>query len=367
MPVKATAIHPALTGGDLPRPAACLRGSVVVPVKDEEEALPELVRALAGQRELDGRPLAPERYEVILLLNNCTDGTAAVAALLQPLYPRLALHLLEIELPPSEAHVGRARQLLFDLAASRFQRLARPQGFILTTDADTLPAPDWIAQTEREIGAGVDGVGGRITLPAAGLASLPEGVRRYFLLDIGYRRALEEMRSLYAPEEHDPFPRHHQHFGGSMAVTAAAYEAAGGMPPARSSEDVALYRALLASGGRFRHSYRVKAVTSARFAGRAAGGLADALKWWDRQCRKHAGVHVESAAAAERRLAALGLWKQRTTSAPAPWELLATPDLAEEPLGENLRRLRLRNAALREMTLPERLTRAREEMEIVLP
>ena len=343
---------------DLPAPHPRMRACIVVPARNEEAALPALIAALAGQRGHDGAPLDPRVFEIVLLLNNCTDRTAGVTRDLQNKNPALALHVAEISFAADEAHVGRARQALFDLASTRL----RDAGLILTTDADSRPAPDWIAQNESEIARGVDGVGGRIVLDPAEAAALPPGVRRLLLLDIGYRRALEEMRALYSPEGHDPFPRHHQHFGGSLAVTAAAYAAAGGMPLRRSSEDVALYRAIVDAGGRFRHSHRVRVITSARMIGRARGGLADALEWWNAQALSGAPVIVESATAAERRLARLGLWNAAHTGAP-PLALTATPepprtDAADE-IHATLRILRERIATLRPLSHAARLDRAR--------
>src|SRR6202522_180774 len=260
----------------LPPPHPRLQVCVVVPARNEESGLPHLVAALAGQLGLDGLPLDPEVFEIILLLNNWIDRSAAVLRNLR--FPgTIKLHVGEITLEAYEAHVGRARQILFDTAYDRFRAIGRSDGLILTTDADTRPEPDWIGQTCAEFAKNVSGVGGRIILEPEERAALPESVQRLFLLDVGYRRALEEMRSLYAPEPEDPFPRHHQHYGASLAVTAAAYAKAGGMPLTRSSEDAALYRAVVASGGRFRHSYRVQVRTSARVLGRAEGGLAGAL------------------------------------------------------------------------------------------
>lgn len=330
--------------------------------------MPKLIGALAAQIDLRGRPLDPGCYEVLLLLNNCTDETAAVARSLARAFPTLALHAVEISLPAEEAHVGRARQVLFDVAYARLCRLGKAHGLILTTDADTLPAPDWIAQTEAEIALGVVGVGGRVQLLPEERASLPPGVRRLFLLDIGYRRALEEMRHLYAPDPGDPFPRHHQHFGGSLAVQASAYEAAGGMPLVRTSEDVALYRAVLRSGGRFRHSERVRCFTSARMLGRASGGLADAIAWWHEQVEGGAEVLVEGAIHAERRLAGLG-WSRLTWPRPATHAWRDSPPEPPPPgqaaeIQVTLAALRERNAYLRTLSLSERLTEALQRFEL---
>jgi len=343
----------------LPAPRPLMRSCVVVPARNEEATLERLVTALAGQRDLRGNLLAPSSYEVVLLLNNCTDRTATIARELKLKYSRLQLHVAEVTFASHEAHVGRARQVIFDLAFKRFQFLHRCGGLILTTDADSRPAADWIAQTAAEIAAGVVGVGGRILLEPAEHATLSPGVRRLFLLDIGYRRALEELRSLYAPEAHDPFPRHHQHFGASLAVTAAAYAAAGGIPLKRSCEDVALYRAIVESGGRFRHSHRVRVYTSGRVTGRAQGGLADAIGWWGEQARGAIPVLVESAVAAEARLMQLGLWCRDNPASVPPAEHAVTPE--PPPPGQTaeihatISALRERIEALRTLSLATRL------------
>lgn len=347
----------------LPEPHLEMRACVIVPARNEEGCVRQLLAALAGQCDARGKLLERHSYEVLLLLNNCTDRTAEVARAFGREFPRLALRIAEAELPAAQANAGRARQALFDIAFERFQSLDRPDGLILSTDADSRPAPDWIAQTEAEMAAGVDGVGGRIVLNPGERAALPAAVNRMFLLDIGYRRALEELRSLYAPEPHDPFPRHHQHFGASLAVTAAAYGRAGGMPSRRSSEDVALYRAIIQSGGKFRHSPQVKVTTSARIVGRATGGLADAIHWWSDQARDVAPVLVESAEAANSRLARLGRWRQDHPHAAAPDELTSAPE--PPPAGDAaeihavLCELRVIIAKLRPLCLAARLGQAR--------
>ena len=337
-----------------PRPAAC----VVVPAKDEEDRLPGLVASLAAQTDGAGRPLGRDAYEVVVLLNNCRDGSRGALARAGRAHPGLRLRVAEVTLAPHEAHVGRARQLLLDAACRR----VAPGGLLLTTDADTRVPPDWVASALAEVAAGADLVGGRVTLDPAERAALPPGVRRLFLLDIGYRRALEDVRALYAPCAHDPFPRHHQHFGACLAVTAAAYVRAGGMPAVRSSEDVALVRAVEGVGGRVRHSYRFRAATSARVVGRAEGGLADAIGWWAGRAERGEPVCVESAAAAEWRLARLGRFLREHPGRPAPPELLAPPepppDADADDIERVLRDLRAAAARLRPLSLDARLAAA---------
>jgi glycosyltransferase involved in cell wall biosynthesis len=342
----------------LPAPHPRLRVCVVIPARNEESNLPHLIAALAGQFGLDGLPFDPEVFEVIVLLNNCIDRSATVLRDLRP--PRLLkLHVGEITLEAHEAHVGRARQILFDTAYDRFRAIGRADGLILTTDADTRPEPTWIGETRAEFTKKVSGVGGRILLEPEERAALPANVQRLFLLDIGYRCALEEMRSLYAPDPVDPFPRHHQHYGASLAVTPAAYAKGGGMPLTPSSEDAALYRAIIASGGRFRHSYRVRVRTSARVLGRAEGGLAAALGCWHDQANEARPVIVESAEHAEERLGRVGLCCATCPDTPPPFVLTQTPEPPppehSAELRETVNKLRERICALRALPLEKRL------------
>ncbi len=315
-------VLPQPTIPDLPPPRPALEASVVIPARDEEALLPRALRALAGQRTEAGRPLDPECYEVIVVANNCTDGTAEAARAVGRALG-LRLWVAEATFPPERATVGAARRLGMNTAAARLAAVGWLGGTVLSTDADTEPAPDWIAATLGEIARGADGVGGRVVLRAEERAALPAPVRRSYLLDLGYHRWVEELHGLLDPDPHDPFPRHHQHGGASFAVTAEAYARAGGLPALAHAEDVALFEAVQRVGGRFRHSFCVRAATSARRHGRAPLGLAHGLGAWTAEARAHGEHHlwVEAAAAVERRLALRGrvrrLWL-RQASAPGP-------------------------------------------------
>ena len=82
------------------------------------------------------------------------------------------------------------------------------------------------------------------------------------------------------PIRADPWPRHHQHFGASLAITVAAYRHVGGMPAEPFLEDEALYRRLRQHDLNVRHSDRVSVVTSSRRRGRVAVGLSWQLREW---------------------------------------------------------------------------------------
>lgn len=268
--------------------------SVIVPVKDEAQTLRETLLALAHQTDTQGKPLDPNRYELIILANNCTDDSAAIARKFALEHPQLAIHVAEMTLPPEHAYIGYVRKLLMDEAYRRLMSLGRNRGIIASTDGDTRVAPTWIAATIDEINAGVDAVGGRILTDRRSRHSLSRQARTYFLQEVGYRSLVAQIEYHLDPDPYDPLPRHYQHYGASLAVTAEMYAKAGGLPPVRTPEDEAFYQSLLRVNARFRHSPRVQVITSARASGRSPVGLANQLTKWT-QMSVDASFKVEPA------------------------------------------------------------------------
>ena len=241
---------------------------VAIPVKDEAERLPACLQSFVTQEGVDLSGVA-----MVLMLNNCTDGTADVVRALAPTLPyRLELH--QVELHNGHANAGWARRLAMEAAA----RLAAPDGVLLTTDADTVVHCDWIEANLREIEAGHDAVAGYVMADPMELMQLPPAILERGSLEWEYQQLAAELDARVDPEPHDPWPRHNQNCGASAAVTAAAYRAIGGLPPRPVGEDRALFEMLRRMDGRIRHSLEVQVVTSARTDGRASGGLADEIR-----------------------------------------------------------------------------------------
>lgn len=278
--------------------------SVIVPVQNEAELLNSTLTALTKQVDLQGQPLDPAHYEIILLANNCSDDSAAIAQRFADRHPDLVLHVVERTLPAAQAYIGWVRKRLMDEACRRLMSLGHSRGVIASTDGDTRVAPNWIATTLYEIACGADAVGGRIVTDRRERAALDPYTRACHLREVGYYFLASELEAHLDPNPFDGWPRHFQHYGASLAVTAEMYQQAGGLPPVRSSEDVALYRALGRVGARFRHSPRVRVTTSARQTGRAQKGLADQLSAWAAMGQQQQPFLVEPAAAIATRLQA---------------------------------------------------------------
>lgn len=277
---------------------------VIVPVRNEAQTLAATLTALIHQVDLEGQLLDPRRYEIILLANNCSDDSAAIARSFAQQHPDIALHVVEKTLPAAEAYVGRVRQILMDEAYRRLCSLGRTRGVIASTDGDSQVSPTWIAANLYEINCGADAVGGRIFVERAGRASLDPYARACYLREVGYRYLITELETYLDPDPYDGFPRHYQHYGASLAVTAEMYALAGGLPAVRTPEDVAFYRALVRVNARFRHSSLVRVVTSARQIGRTNVGLANQLSKWVEMGRQQQPFVVEPAAAIETRFVA---------------------------------------------------------------
>ncbi|AII51441.1 glycosyltransferase [Hymenobacter sp. APR13] len=266
---------------------------VIIPAKDEAGQLPETLAALAAQVDLQGLPLPYSSYEVLVLANNCLDHTADVVRAFAGSHPQMMVQVAEATLVAPEAHVGRARRLLMDEACHRLEQTAGPRGIIASTDADTRVAATWLAATQAEFAAGADAVGGRIYPEAA---SGEICVRRTHLLDARYRLLRARLEALLDPDPADGWPRHHQHFGASLALSVAAYRQVGGLPIVPYLEDEALWQALRRHDLRLRHSTKVCVSTSSRHQGRVEVGLSWQLREWASLLQQQQEPLVESGA-----------------------------------------------------------------------
>ncbi len=294
-------------------PGPALQACVVVPARNEEELLPSALRSLAEQRTADGKLLPHEIYEVILLINNTTDRSAQIATSFRRLYPTFRLHVIERVFARSHAHIGHVRRLLMDEACRRLEAVVGTRPAILSTDADSQVAPNWISANLNELANGAEAVGGRIVVLPCEQDLLDPATRTLHRYDHVYRRLVSWTEHRFDPEPHDPWPRHHHHYGASLAVTPETYKAAGRLPPRRFFEDLAFHDALVQRDVRLRHSNRVKVFTSARLSGRARFGLSRQLSEWEK-CGKKAlrlpvenGNFLEYLFAARRRLRLLWL------------------------------------------------------------
>lgn len=239
---------------------------VAIPVNDEAERIADCLRALSLQSGIS-------QYQIVLLLNNCADGSAAVVRDLAPNLP-IPVHLFEITLPSGYANAGYARRLAMQAA----EDFVAPQGVLLTTDADACVYPNWIATNLLALREGADAVAGCIDIDPAEAALIPPRLHEDDARECAYATLLDEIHARLDWDPADPWPRHSEQSGASIAVTVDAYRRAGGIPAMALGEDRAFFEALRRVDARIRHTPEVRVVVSGRIHGRAAGGMADTIR-----------------------------------------------------------------------------------------
>ena len=277
-----------------------IKTCVVIPVKNEEAYITNTLRAFSHQVDENGIPLDNDRFEILILANNCSDNSVRLIKDFKRLHPSLNIHLKEIMLAPHEANIGYVRRQLMNAAYSRLYK--NKGGVIMTTDGDTIVANDWIINNLLEIENGADAVGGRIMLCPEELIDMDEQTFYFHKKDETYQLLVAELESKILDAAHDPAPRHHQHFHGSFAVTTDCYIKAGGIPYVAYLEDCAFFENLQALDAKVRHSNKVVVHTSARCNGRAEVGLAYQLNKWKNLAEGKNEFWVESCSSVIERL-----------------------------------------------------------------
>ena len=266
---------------------SALRPVVAIPARNEEKRLPTLLAALAAQtwQAASGSPLG-----VVVVLNNCDDGSRDAVSTVIATEPRLAINLLDLHFEVGDAHVGRARRLAMETALASGS--SPEEVALLTTDADAVPSTDWVEANLRHL-CEVDLVGGVIQGDQTEEAQLGPGFRRRASLHLQYSQLTDRLAAALDPIAHDPWPRHRDHTGASLAVRGSVYAAVGGLPALPFREDLGFVSRVASAGYRLRHPMDVRVTVSARLVGRAAGGMADCLKEWMREEASGAPLLVE--------------------------------------------------------------------------
>lgn len=274
---------------------------VAIPVRDEQDTIVNCLDALAA---MEHGPVVLR--EVLLVLNGCADDTARIARRWAR-NGRLPLTIVEVVLPVSMNHAGGARACALTLA---LESIDRADAIVLTTDADSRVAHDWLVRAHAAMDAGADVVAGEISIEGRG-ADWPAALRWRHRLEDEYSALLDEIDAICDPLPHNPWPRHRRCSGAALAFRASALRSLPHLPAPACGEDRALVDACLARDLRVRHDPGFRVETSSRLQGRAQGGMADTLRKRSESialpcdplleaCVQH--VHRASTRAAARRL-----------------------------------------------------------------
>jgi glucosyl-3-phosphoglycerate synthase len=227
---------------------------VVIPARDEAVRIQACLAALAAQT------VGTEAFELVLVADVCVDSTEALA---RAAADRLGLALTV--LAGTGTGVGAARRRGMEAAAARLEARGVEDGLIVTTDADSVPAPDWLERQHAHVLAGARVVAGDIQLAPGDIAALPNSVLSRRRADAGQR--------LDAVRANDPTAGHHHFAGASLAVTLDTYRAVGGLEATPALEDELFARRLQEHGVPILRAADVVVETAARTDGRVHRGL----------------------------------------------------------------------------------------------
>jgi len=224
---------------------------VVVPAYNEAARIGATLEALAAQTDTD--------FTLLVVDNGSTDTTREVVLAFHGPFPT---HLL-VE---TEKGVGCAVDTGFRHA------IAAGAVLLARTDADCLPAPGWVAAARTALESG--GLAcGRIT--ARRDEHGPFG-RAFFRLLVALAASFGRLRPAHAGGEFKAPYR--MHAGNNMAITAALYEACGGMPRRPSPTDRTFLNRVRRTTPAIVHSRHMVVANSTRRL-RAYGVLGTA-KWY---------------------------------------------------------------------------------------
>ncbi len=256
----------------------------VVPAKDEQDHIAECLTGFSRQTDGDGHA-ALSSFEVLLLINNTTDDTLNRALAVRG---NLGIHVVSVDLPPHYAHIGWARRLAMEWGSERLAQNGHPDGILVSTDADSQLAPDFVTELMQTFALpDVHAAGAMLLVKEEIDGNVFNDLRHYFSLEKQLRQHAQQ---------HAAFDPVHSHFSGAgFAVRQRMYAAVGGLSPLPYNEDKYFYQKLLQRDACIKMNDRLIIHTSSRLAGRTEWGMAAQLMKWKKAEEAGEYVFVSSA------------------------------------------------------------------------
>lgn len=232
---------------------------VAVPVRNEAAHLPGLLKALAAQA---GAP----PFTLVLFFDGCTDGGPELAG-------GMADHLSFRIVTSAHHRAGPANAGLARRRACALALDQAPGAYLLTTDADSEPAPNWVAASLAGLAA-AEIVAGRVEPEQAANSPLQRRLSAYLDQLHVYRRTID-------PVPWEDEQTHHWTSAASLAFRPGVYQSLDGFAALPRGEDADLGDRAWRAGLRLRRDARICVSTSARRGGRVADGFAGLLAAFD--------------------------------------------------------------------------------------
>ena len=221
------------------------RMAVIVPAANEEQAIAPCLASIATARaHLARSPAAGVQVQVVVVLDNCQDQTAAIAAR----FPGVRTVMIRAGRVGTARHAGARAAIAGALPVSEL--------WLANTDADCVVPRDWLSFMAAEARRDTQVVLGTV-LPGPGLPAA--------------------LKSAWLGRHHLREGHPHIH-GANFGIRADAYLALGGWQPLPLGEDEDLARRAASAGHlRITRTASIPVLTSSRIAARAPGGFASYL------------------------------------------------------------------------------------------
>lgn len=234
----------------LPRGHRIERVAVVMPAHNEEDHLGQALQAVQRSADALYRVRPDVETRVTVVLDSCTDGSAAITAARAAADPRVSA----LEVSYRSAGASRAagvRAAGIGVPGQPPPPWAR-QTWLANTDADSRVPENWLVRQLEFAEAGADAVLGSVEPDPAGMD--PELLRRW--------------------RERHPFTEDHPHiYGANFGVRASAYLTAGGFARITSEEDRTLVHSLRSRAFTVTATDSTRVMTSGRTHARAPHGF----------------------------------------------------------------------------------------------
>jgi cellulose synthase/poly-beta-1,6-N-acetylglucosamine synthase-like glycosyltransferase len=227
--------------------------AVIVPAHNEELLVRQCLESVRVALANSGLPSV-----IVLVAHRCTDRTVELAR--NVLSGPGELVVLDNSPTVATARAAGVTHALAAMAAWPTPRPSAEQCWLLSTDADSVVPPTWVADLYRHLDSGAAAVAGLVDVQGWEGAS-PSAREAYrAILAAGMR-----------------LTQHDHAYAANLAVRLDAYLDVGGWPNHVPGEDAALLAALRARGWPVVGARDVRVRTSGRRVPRAGGGLGSLL------------------------------------------------------------------------------------------
>jgi len=239
--------------------------AVVMPAHNEDQHIGRALRAVQCAADELQRQRPDVDVRVTVVLDSCTDRSAAITAGYVDADPRFSA--LEVRLRSAGAsRAAGVRSAVLGGRRAPGQR-SRPapwpgRTWLANTDADSQVPVNWLVRQLEFAEAGADAVLGSVEPDPVGMD--PELLRRWL--------------------DRHPFEENHPHiYGANFGVRASAYLAAGGFSQQESHEDRTLVQGLRSLAFTVLATDSMRVLTSGRTQARAPQGFGAYLRSLGRQ------------------------------------------------------------------------------------